>query len=74
MTPSLLLTEGVWMTSSGQTLTFQKRPGEMYSTLESSKRCDKGTRAEGANGDRVAKWPCGGRKGAERLELEEIRE
>lgn len=46
----------------------------MKSTLESSKSRDKGTRAEGANGDRVAKWPCGGKKRAEKLELEEIRE
>lgn len=59
------------MTSSGQTLTFQQRPGEMKFSLESNKSHDKGTRAEGTNGDRVAKW---WGKGAERLELEEIRE
>lgn len=60
---SPLLTEGVGMTNSGQTLPFQQRPGEMNSSLESNRSHDKGTRAEGANGDRVAKWPCGGKKG-----------
>lgn len=70
---SPLLMEGVWMTSSGQTLPFQQRPGEMNSSLESNKCHDKGTSAEGANGDRVAKWPFGGKKGAEKLKLEEVR-
>lgn len=62
------------MTSSCQTLTFQQRPGEMKSSLETNKTYDKGTRAEGTNSGRVAKWPCGGKKGAEMLELEENRE
>lgn len=63
---SPLLTEGVGMTSSGQTCPFQQRPGEMNSSLESNRSHDKGTRAEGANGDsgEVALWweKGGGRK------------
>lgn len=48
---SPLLAEGVWMTSSDQSLAFQHRSDEMKSSLESNKSYDKGKRAEGANGD-----------------------
>lgn len=60
---SPLLIEGAWMTISGRIPIFQQRLGEMNSSSDSHKRHDRGTRAEGAGGGKVAKWPCGGKRG-----------
>ena len=60
MPVSPLLTEGVWVTSSGQIPILQQRPGEMKSGLDSHNRHDRGTRADAG---KVAKWPCGGKRG-----------
>lgn len=57
-----LLIEGAWMTRSGQTPIFQQRPGETKSSSDSHKRHDRGTRAERADGGKVAKWPFGAKR------------